>query len=70
MTTGGNTKSIVPGAVVPDGGWGWIIVFASFMIHFIMDGWVDFDYIRRKISFLKLKNHLFDGWCIFTTNDG
>jgi hypothetical protein len=28
--------------VVPDGGWGWVIVFASLMIHFIMDGWVDF----------------------------
>ncbi|CAF4977045.1 unnamed protein product [Rotaria sp. Silwood1] len=38
MTSGGNTNSAVPGAVVPDGGWGWIIVFASLMIHFIMDG--------------------------------
>jgi hypothetical protein len=42
MTAGGNTKSTVPGAVVPDGGWGWMIVFASFMIHFIMDGFVDY----------------------------
>jgi hypothetical protein len=26
--------------VIPDGGWGWgwVIVFSSFMIHFIMDG--------------------------------
>ena len=40
MTTGGATKSATPGAVVPDGGWGWIIVFASLMIHFIMDGFV------------------------------
>ncbi|CAF2772303.1 unnamed protein product [Rotaria sp. Silwood2] len=38
MTSGGNINSAVPGAVVPDGGWGWIIVFASLMIHFIMDG--------------------------------
>ncbi|CAF4655322.1 unnamed protein product [Rotaria sp. Silwood1] len=38
MTSGGNTNSAVPGAVVPDGGWGWVIVFASLMIHFIMDG--------------------------------
>ncbi|CAF3952005.1 unnamed protein product [Rotaria sordida] len=38
MTGGGHTNSAVPGAVVPDGGWGWIIVFASLMIHFIMDG--------------------------------
>lgn len=22
----------------PDGGWGWIVVFASFMIHVIADG--------------------------------
>lgn len=22
----------------PDGGWGWMIVFVSFLIHFIMDG--------------------------------
>jgi hypothetical protein len=41
MTSGGKTSSAVPGAVVPDGGWGWVVVFASFMIHFIMDGFVD-----------------------------
>ncbi|CAF5148165.1 unnamed protein product, partial [Rotaria sp. Silwood1] len=35
-----NDKKIVPvgGSVVPDGGWGWLIVFSSFMIHFVMDG--------------------------------
>ena len=22
----------------PDGGWGWVVVFASFIIHMIMDG--------------------------------
>ncbi|CAF1191842.1 unnamed protein product [Rotaria sp. Silwood1] len=38
MTNAGNINSAVPGAVVTDGGWGWIIVFASLMIHFIMDG--------------------------------
>ncbi|CAF3992389.1 unnamed protein product [Adineta steineri] len=38
MTSGGTTNSAIPGARVPDGGWGWIVVFASFMIHFIMDG--------------------------------
>ncbi|CAF1525281.1 unnamed protein product, partial [Rotaria sordida] len=38
MTSGGNTNNRVSGAITPDGGWGWIIVFASFMIHFIMDG--------------------------------
>jgi hypothetical protein len=53
MTSGSNTKSKVPGAVVPDGGWGWIIVFASLMIHFIMDGFVDL------ISFFNLKNNFF-----------
>ncbi|CAF1062959.1 unnamed protein product [Rotaria sordida] len=24
--------------IVPDGGWGWMVVLASFLIHFIMDG--------------------------------
>lgn len=24
--------------IPPDGGWGWVVVFASFAIHFIMDG--------------------------------
>lgn len=38
MASGPNTKSVVPGSVVPDGGWSWFVVFASFMIHFIMDG--------------------------------
>ena len=28
----------VGGSIVPDGGWGWMIVLASFMIHFVMDG--------------------------------
>ena len=22
----------------PDGGWGWVVVISSFLIHFIMDG--------------------------------
>jgi len=38
MTYGSNTDLAFPGAIVPDGGWGWVIVFSSFMIHFIMDG--------------------------------
>lgn len=38
MTGGGPSENHVEGAIVPDGGWGWIIVFASLMIHFIMDG--------------------------------
>ncbi len=42
MTSGGTPKGTTPGAIVPDGGWGWIIVFASLMIHFIMDGLVDY----------------------------
>ena len=24
--------------VAPDGGWGWVVVFSSFIIHMIMDG--------------------------------
>lgn len=24
--------------VVPDGGWGWLVVFGSFMIHVLADG--------------------------------
>ena len=41
MTSSSNPKNTTPGSVVPDGGWGWVIVFASFMIHFIMDGLVN-----------------------------
>lgn len=41
MTGGGNLNAGVPDAIVPDGGWGWVVVFSSFMIHFIMDGYVD-----------------------------
>jgi len=31
-------NGVIPRTIVPDGGWGWVIVFSSFMIHFIMDG--------------------------------
>lgn len=31
-----NITDLVPEA--PDGGWGWVIVFCSFMNHFIIDG--------------------------------
>lgn len=24
--------------VAPDGGWGWVVVFSSFIIHMIIDG--------------------------------
>jgi len=34
MMEGEETTSITP----PDGGWGWVVVFASFMIHIIADG--------------------------------
>ena len=58
MTSGGNTKSTVPGAIVPDGGWGWIIVLASFMIHFIMDGF-------KLISILKCTSIVLKGMPIY-----
>ncbi|CAF2926047.1 unnamed protein product [Rotaria sp. Silwood2] len=31
-------KTSVGESIVPDGGWGWVVVFSSFLIHFIMDG--------------------------------
>jgi len=34
---GGQRRS-TGGAVPPDGGWGWIVAFASFTINFIVDG--------------------------------
>ncbi len=27
-----------PKWIAPDGGWGWVVVFSSFVIHVIMDG--------------------------------
>ncbi len=55
MTSGVKTSSVVPGAVVPDGGWGWVVVFASFMIHFIMDGSVNlFIFIEVLFSIIEL----------------
>jgi hypothetical protein len=37
--TNNDKKSVSTGeSIVPDGGWGWMIVFSSFMIHFVMDG--------------------------------
>lgn len=33
-----HTKGSIPKPIIPDGGWGWAVVFSSFMIHFIMDG--------------------------------
>ncbi|CAF5007572.1 unnamed protein product, partial [Rotaria sp. Silwood1] len=38
MTGSGNVRVGMADASVLDGGWGWMIVFSSFMIHFIMDG--------------------------------
>lgn len=32
------TSLHVPAPAPPDGGWGWVVVFASFMIHIIADG--------------------------------
>ncbi|XP_054168273.1 uncharacterized protein LOC128965587 [Oppia nitens] len=39
--------------IPPDGGWGWVVVFASFMINFISDG-VSFSF---GIIFLELVDH-------------
>lgn len=38
MTVGVSTSPHMENYTPPDGGWGWVIVFASFVIHFIMDG--------------------------------
>lgn len=41
----------------PDGGWGWVIVFASFMINLIADG-VTFSF---GIFFIEFQNHFGEG---------
>ena len=33
---GDNGHDDVP--LVPDGGWGWVVVIAGFMVHFLLDG--------------------------------
>ncbi|CAM4810416.1 unnamed protein product [Rotaria magnacalcarata] len=38
MLTSSDTNLAKSTTNTPDGGWGWVIVFSSFMIHFIMDG--------------------------------
>ncbi|CAF4056501.1 unnamed protein product [Rotaria sordida] len=38
MSNNDKNKVSIKAPIVPDGGWGWLIVFASFMIHFVMDG--------------------------------
>ena len=38
-TDGGvDAEDVDVGVVPPDGGWGWMVVFSSFMIHIIADG--------------------------------
>lgn len=37
-SSSGGTKSPKTYAACPDGGWGWMVVFGSFMIHVIADG--------------------------------
>ena len=44
MVSHGHSNTNIPNVIVPDGGWGWIVVFASFMIHLIMDGWVELSH--------------------------
>lgn len=41
----------------PDGGWGWMVVFASFMIHIIADG-VTYTF---GIFFVELANYYGEG---------
>ena len=55
MTSASKTVVSAPLSVVPDGGWGWVIVFASFMIHFIMDGFVTSFVLDWKLNLIMIR---------------
>lgn len=51
-TPGASAASVAALAKPPDGGWGWVVVLSSFMIHVIADG-VTYTFGIFYLEFLK-----------------
>ena len=46
------TKSSLETSLAPDGGWGWVVVFGSFMIHGLVNLRSTINYLAHIIKYI------------------